>query len=150
MNEELIFVKDFVINTINDTNYWLKHEDSLKRRVIVECRVNLALLDMAMWKDVTNQFKYYLIGQLQTEAIELAIESSTENIFSTLNDFISSGDRKKDSGYAYSIIISKMKALKVIANIPEELSDDNKSRLNSRIKNLKEHVHSLLVKLETK
>jgi hypothetical protein len=41
-----------------------------------------------------------------------------------------------------------MKALKVIANIPIELSNDNKARLNSRIKKLKEYIMRLLQLLE--
>ena len=148
MIQEMLLVKDSVIKTIADANYWLQNVDSLKKRLIVECRLNLALLDMAEWKEVSDEFKYYLIAQLQTEAMELSIEFSSKNILSPLFNIVSSNDRKKESGYVYSIIISKMKALKVIANIPIELSHDNKARLNSRIKNLKEHIFRLLQLLE--
>jgi hypothetical protein len=103
---------------------------------------------MAEWKEVSEEFKYYLIAQLQTDAIELSVECSNKNILSPVFDFVSKRDRKQESGYVYSIIISKMKALKVIANIPVELSNDNKARLNSRIKNLKEHIFRLLQLLE--
>jgi hypothetical protein len=148
MIQELLLVKDLVINSIKDTNYWLKHEDSLKNRLLVECRVNLALIDMAMWNDVSNNFKHYLIVQLQTEAMELAIEFSSENVFTFLEKKIFIDEKSRTKGKTFSIIISKIKALKVIANIPEDLSADNKSRINSRVNNLKDQIFELLKDLE--
>ena len=148
MIQDILSVKDSVISTVKDTNYWLKKEDSLKNRLLVECRVNLALIDMAMWTDVSNNFKYYLINQLQTDAIELTIEFSSENVFSFLNKKIFVDEKSKTKGRVFSLIISKIKALKVIANIPEELSADNKARINARINNLKEQIFELLKDLE--
>ncbi|NDC30419.1 MAG: hypothetical protein EBZ58_05675 [Bacteroidetes bacterium] len=148
MIQELLLVKDAVINTIKDTNYWLKHEDSLKNRLIVECRVNLALIDMALWNDVSNNFKHYLIVQLQTEALELASEFSSENVFKFIEKKIFIDEKSQTKGRTFSIIISKIKALKVIANIPEDLSADNKSRISARINHLKGQILELLKDLE--
>jgi hypothetical protein len=80
--------------------------------------------------------------------MEWAIEFSSENVFTFLEKKIFIDEKSQTKGKTFSIIISKIKALKVIANIPEDLSADNKSRINSRINNLKDQIFQLLIDLE--
>ncbi len=146
---ETLIIKDLVISTVKELNYWSKNQDSLRRRLLVEFRINLALIDMTNWIDISNDFKYYLLKQLQTDAIELAIGFSSNTIFTPIFEYFSFEDENgESSGIIFSQLISKIKALKVIAHIPEELSVNNKALVDIRIKNIKKIILQLLIELE--
>ena len=147
MNEG-IFMKDLVISTVKELNYWKKHQDSLKRRLLVECRFNLALLDMANWTNVNEEFKYYIFNHLQTDAAELAIEFSSNTIFTPIFNYFKPEEDDGITGVVFSQLIARIKALKIIANIPKELSENNRSQLTVRVKNLKVLIQQLLSSLD--
>jgi hypothetical protein len=145
---EATFLNDLVISTVKELNYWRKHQDSLKRRLLVECRFNLALLDMANWTGVNEEFKYYIFNHLQTDAAELAIEFSSNTIFTPIFNYFKPEEDDGITGVVFSQLIARIKALKIIANIPKELSENNKSLLNVRVKNLKILIQQLLSNLD--
>jgi hypothetical protein len=145
---DILFLNDLVISTIKELNYWSKHQDSLKRRLLVECRFNLALLDMANWTGVTEEFKYFIFKHLQTDAAELAIEFSSNTVFTPIFNYFKPDDDDGITGTVFSQLIVRIKALKIIANIPKELSENNRSLLNVRVKNLKILLQELLLSLE--
>jgi hypothetical protein len=149
MNEATL-LNDLVISTVKELNYWKKHQDSLKRRLLVECRFNLALLDMANWTGVNEEFKYYIFNHLQTDAAELAIEFSSNTIFTPIFKYFKPENDNEDSitGTLFSQLIARIKALKIIANIPKELSENNKALLTVRVNNLKILLQQLLSSLD--
>ena len=146
--EQTIKLNDSVLNSIKEINYWIKHKDSLKRRLLVEIRYNLYLIDTTTWSNISDEFLNYIIIQMQTDAMELAIQFSSKTMFFPLNKMVNISESDELPGHTYSIVLARIKILKVIANIPIELSTDNKAKLGLRLKNLKDLLLKLLNDLE--
>jgi len=141
-------LENTILKSIKESNYLIKHKDSLKRRLLALIRFNLYLIDIASWSDISDDFKNHIILQMQTDSMDLAIQFSSKTIFSSLIKKIKLNESDELPGQTCSIILARIKVLKVIANIPSELSADNRSILVVRLRNLKDILSKLLNELE--
>lgn len=140
------FLGNGLIELLNTT----KNIELNKRLFIQECRYNISLLNLTDWKGSNRDFKKYVITNLKTDISTIMLCHHKNDIFKIADMEIKKiflKDDKSDepnSNNLFTQIINKISLLKVIANIPENLSKYDKSDLDIRIKNLSKSLTTII------
>jgi hypothetical protein len=130
--------------TFIDINTSMKDEQIRKRLFILECRTNLSILAMMDWK-VNNKIKHCLslVPELNCEMSQLLLMHYENEFINNISmkfidtsdeDGISTHDEPKNKLIQ---IISKIKALQVIAKQADNIEFDNQVKIELRINNLR-------------
>jgi hypothetical protein len=108
-----------------------------------EINYNLRILDMINWKNINQETQKHLSKQLSTAALKEYIYLGKPNLVEKIINAIpkSSTEKTADENYIdkeslIGNIINRIKTVKVIANLPEDLRDNDKSRFGTRINNI--------------
>lgn len=139
-----------VVNKLLSKNKSEKGEAllSLKKLFLVECRINLKILDIADNNKIEDSDKFKLLSKLNNEASS-ALFSYVD--YSVLKKYFKKLGIKTDDGLENDIllvsIISKIELLKILSSALETLSQQRiviiKSRINHLYKQLIEIVSDL-------
>jgi len=104
-----------------------------------EINYNLRIIDMINWKNIDKKTKNYLTVQLSTKSLEeylyLGKPNRVDKILNAKPSIIADED-SVDKESLIGNIINKVKTIHIIANLPEELEDNNKSKFITRINNI--------------
>jgi len=147
---KLIYMYSFLGNGLVDLLNSTKNKELNRRLFIQECRYNLSLLNLTDWKGSSRDFKKYIINNLKTEITTLMLCHHKNDIFqiaeNKVNKIFLKDDRgdEPNSSNLFTQIINKISLLKVIVNIPENLSKYDKSDLDIRIKNLTKSLTTVI------
>ena len=127
-----------------------KSKELNKRLFIQECRYNLSLLNITDWEGSSREFKKYIITQLKTEVAVIML-CNYKNAIIPLAEIevrkIFIKDAKGDepnSNNLFTQIVNKINLLKVIANIPDNLKEFDKSKIDMRISNLNKALTTII------
>ena len=108
-----------------------------------EINYNLRILDMINWKNINQETQKHLSKQLSTAALKEYIYLGKPNLVEKIINAIpkSSTEKTADENYIdkeslIGNIINRIKTVKVIANLPEDLRENDKSRFGTRINNI--------------
>jgi hypothetical protein len=108
-----------------------------------EINYNLRVIDMINWTEINQETKKYFVNQFSTNALEEYIYLGKPNLVEKLINTIpkSSTEKTADENYIdkenlIGNIINRIKTVKVIANLPEDLKENDKSRFGKRINNI--------------
>lgn len=118
-----------------------KNDEVVKRLFIQECRYNLSLLSLAKWKGADKSFNKYLAQNLKCEVASIMHCKYDNDFFHFTSAQIKKILKFKDPEEKLITdillqLINKISVLKVIANIPIEMSRYDKSNIDKRISNL--------------
>ena len=127
-----------------------KNTEVVKRLFIQECKYNLALLSTLDWKGNHKDFSKYIVTNLRSDISSLMLCHFKNDLFNftkkeileiiKITDFNSYTEEKD----ILMQIVNKILVLKVLANIPENLSIYDKSNFNKRILNLKKSLNLII------
>lgn len=146
MSEALLsFLGDNLITFIQSS----KNNEVIKRLFIQECKYNLALLSTLDWKGNHKDFSKYIIVNLKSEISSLMLCHFKNDIFNftkkELTELLRISSSNPDEGKDIIIqIVNKILILKVLADIPSDLSIYDKSNFNKRILNLKKSLNLII------
>lgn len=119
----------------------MENEEVRKRLFIQECRYNLDLLAILKWKNDTKAMSEYILPKLKTEVAELMLAHFKNDILNRsldqFNKIFDDNNEEPEPTDLLTLIINKVKMLKVIAEIPGDLQQENKSKLEVRVANLR-------------
>lgn len=126
-----------------------KNNEVIKRLFIQECKYNLALLSTLDWKGNHKDFSKYIIVNLKSDISSLMLCHFKNDIFNftkkELTELLRISSSNPDEGKDIIIqIVNKILILKVLADIPSDLSIYDKSNFNKRILNLKKSLNSII------
>ena len=124
----------------------------LKKLFILECKYNLSLLDTTRWKDVDDDFKLEICKHLRVEAAK-AIYSFTDksvlsSIFEKVNKFSSESKNEYRNDSRIISLINRVDVITTISDLPESVKYQAKSKYKIRIRNLRELILEMLVRLK--
>jgi hypothetical protein len=131
-----------------------KSKELNKRLFIQECRYNLSLLNITDWEGSSREFKIYIIKQLKTEIAVIMLCNYKNEIISLAEIeirkiFVKDGKGDEpNSNNLFTQIVNKINLLKVIANIPDNLKEFDKSNIDIRISNLNKALITIIKLLE--
>ncbi|MCF8342519.1 MAG: hypothetical protein K9I82_16195 [Chitinophagaceae bacterium] len=126
-----------------------KNNEVIKRLFIQECKYNLALLSTLDWKGNHKDFSKYIIVNLKSDISSLMLCHFKNDIFNftkkELTELLRISSSSPDEGKDIIIqIVNKILILKVLADIPSDLSIYDKSNFNKRILNLKKSLNLII------
>lgn len=108
-----------------------------------EINYNLRIIDMINWNEINKETKRYFTNQFSITALEEYIYLGKPNLVEKLLNCYSNKNIVKTEDEKYvdreslaGNIINRIRTIKVIANIPEELSENDKSIFKTRINNI--------------
>ena len=108
-----------------------------------EINYNLRILDMINWKNINKETQKHLSKQLSTDSLEeyiyLGKPNLVEKLLNAKPNLITEKTDDETSIANESLIgniINRIKTIKVIANLPIELRDNDKSRFGIRVNNI--------------
>jgi hypothetical protein len=115
-----------------------------------EINYNLRIIDMINWNEINKKTKKHLSNQLSTNALEEYIYLGKPNLVEKLlnaysnKNIVKTEDEKHiDRESLTGNLINRIKTAKIIANIPEELSENDKSKFTTRINNIQIGLNDL-------
>ncbi len=115
-----------------------------------EINYNLRIIDMINWNEINKKTKKHLSNQLSTNALEEFIYLGKPNLvekllnaYSNKNILKTVDEKHVERESLTGNIINRIKTVKVIANLPEELSENDKSNFTTRINNIKIGLNDL-------
>jgi hypothetical protein len=133
-----------------------KNKEVIKRLFLQESRYNLSLLSILKWKDNNNEMSKYIITHLKNDIanimlcnykndfLQLTAEQLTT--FFSIDDLM---DEPKPKDLLVQIV-NKIHLLKVIANIPIELAENDNSNLDKRLSNLSKTLRLIIEIIDSK
>jgi hypothetical protein len=108
-----------------------------------EINYNLRIIDMINWNNINRETKKYLLKQLCTIALEEYIYLGKPNLVekllnakSNMNAEKTEDEKSVDTESLIGNIINRIKTVKVIANLPDELIENDRSNFKTRVKNI--------------
>jgi hypothetical protein len=108
-----------------------------------EINYNLRIIDMINWNEINKETKRYFANQLSTIALEEYIYLGKPNIVEKLIDAKpnlkiekTTDEKSIDKESLIGNIINRIKTIQIIANFPEELKENDKSRFGTRVNNI--------------
>lgn len=127
------------------------YEKMATLRLKNEINYNLRIIDMINWNNISIETKRHFAKQLTTQALEEYIYLGKPNIIDKLlsNEYFNDTEKsiEEESINKESLIgnvINKIKTLKVIIELPEELAIvDDKSKFSTRLKNISSGINDL-------
>ncbi len=115
-----------------------------------EINYNLRIIDMINWNEINKETKRYFANQFSTTALEEYIYLGKPNLVEKLinaysnKNIVKTVDEKHVERESLTgNIINRIKTVKVIANIPEELGENDRSNFTTRIKNIQIGLNDL-------
>ena len=115
-----------------------------------EINYNLRIIDMINWNEINKKTKKHLSNQLSTNALEEYIYLGKPNLVEKLlnaysnKNIVKTEDEKHiDRESLTGNLINRIKTAKIIANIPEDLSENDKSKFTTRINNIQIGLNDL-------
>ena len=108
-----------------------------------EINYNFRIIDMINWNNINRETKKYLSKQFSTIALEEYIYLGKPNLVEKLLNVKSNMNAEKTEDEKYvdtesliGNVINRIKTVKVIANLPEELIENDRSNFKTRVKNI--------------
>lgn len=108
-----------------------------------EINYNLRIIDMINWNNINRETKKYLSKQFCTIALEEYIYLGKPNLVekllnakSNINAEKTEDEKSVDTESLIGNVINRIKTVKVIANLPEELIENDRSNFKTRLKNI--------------
>lgn len=115
-----------------------------------EINYNLRIIDMINWNEINKKTKKHLSNQLSTNALEEYLYLGKPNLvdklinaYSIKNIVKTEEENQVDNESLTGNLINRIKTIKVIANFPEELSENDRSNFTIRIKNIQIGLNDL-------
>lgn len=127
-------------------------KQSLVKLLLIECRINIKILDIANHSKVDKPEQFQLLQQLKSDAAT-ALFSFTEysSMFEDFKALFSKSNHEDESEKHNDLtivsIISKIELLKILSNNLNKLSDEGVVRIKSRIKNLHTQLSEIIPEL---
>ena len=126
--------------------------ERLKKLFILECKYNLGLLDTTRWQGVDDKFKIEICKKLRFEAAK-AIYSFTDkgllsSIYKKVQKFSSEPKNEYRDDSRIVSLINRIDVLTTIADLPESVKPQAKTRYNIRIRNLRTLILEILKELK--
>lgn len=138
-------ISDHVIAGISD-------KEIQKRLFLKECRYNLSLISILDWRDKGAELGKYVIPKLETQYSTLMLSYLDADTFSivknNITSFLKLDEGEKDIPHPKDVvtrIVNKIEVLKVIVSLPDYL---NSSRIEIRMKNLREELLTIIQHLD--
>lgn len=138
---------NLIFSGIKSFDKWLSKDIVKKKTLLLECHFNLRLLEMIKWNGVSQEFINHICKHLQSDTAEMTLSLSDSKIFSFLYDKVKGDDSDSTENKIISLI-NRIKMIKIISSIPIELSDNNRSNFDVRIKNLQNLLKEIIKELE--
>lgn len=108
-----------------------------------EINYNLRIIDMLNWNKINKETKRYFANHLSSKALEEYIYIGKPNLVekllhtkSNLKIEKTEDEKSIDKESLIGNIINRIRTIQVIANFPEELTENDKSKFGTRIKNI--------------
>ena len=143
MNEKIIF---------SGLGY-LFHRHRLRRvakvKLLNEIDFNLRIIDMIEWQNVSQKFKYEMAKQFTFNEFQnfiLVCSSDFLDLLTSKNINLQKEENKaneENENFYISHTINKIKTIQIISNLGNEFENDNKSRFDLRINNIKVSLQTL-------
>jgi NADH:ubiquinone oxidoreductase subunit C len=110
-----------------------------------EINYNLRLIDMMEWSGVQDDFKLELCKNFRTEEMEYYLKIiSLDFLNEIMSQIPNSSDDNGIKEIPFCAAINKMESLKVLANLNQNLlEENNRAKIEVRIKNIKEDLSSI-------
>ncbi|MEN8886802.1 MAG: hypothetical protein ABF246_10460 [Winogradskyella sp.] len=143
------FTNRLISKTV-DTKEKSKALQSLIKVVLVECRINLKILDIAKHKKIEKSESFILLSHLSNDASKTIFSFVNDSIIkSSLNKI--SNIKIKDDGIENDIglvsIISKIELLKILATDLDKLSKDRIVKITLIISKLHKQLSEFVTEL---
>lgn len=123
---------------------------SLKKMFLVECRINLKILNIANNDKIEDSDKFKLLSKLNNEASNALFGYADYSMVKTyLPILILTKDDALENDLLLVSIISKIELLKILASGLETLSQQRIVIIKSRINNLHKQLSAIVSKLNT-
>jgi NADH:ubiquinone oxidoreductase subunit C len=116
-----------------------------KIKMTQEINYNLRLIDMMEWSGVQDDFKLELCKNFRTEEMEYYLKIiSLDFLNEIMSQIPNSSDDNGIKEIPFCAAINKMESLKVLANLNQNLlEENNRAKVEVRIKNIKEDLSSI-------
>jgi hypothetical protein len=133
-----------------------KNREVIKRLFLQESRYNLSLLSILNWKDNNKEMSKYIITHLKNDIANIMLYNYKNDIIQLtakqLTTFFSIDDLMNEPKPKDLLvqIVNKIHLLKVIANIPIELAENDNSNLDKRLSNLSKTLKLIIEIIDSK
>ncbi|WP_439129551.1 hypothetical protein [Polaribacter sp.] len=139
-----------IVNKLLASNKAEKKEAlaSLKKMLLVECRINLKILDVTKNDHIGQEEKYNLLSSLKNEASNALFGYADYSIVKTYLPILElNKDDSLENDLLLVSIISKIELLKILSSDLKKLSEQKVIILKARINNLHEQLTAIVKKL---